>query len=290
MSTKVTQGTTATSCECCAALPCVVVSLLCRSRGGTATLCGYDEYTSPSTPPKKYRTRTLSGSLAWCYEQNGGGFCNGVTTGGFRIDYSGSCVYDASTCIPTVGGSAHIFGFDTSCAPDGSDTPIVGCGVTGADPSVTVTLGQLTRTVTGTGLCATDVYRKATGTATETLSVEDTESAAINRLLSGAGGVWSAYGASLTCGASWEQRTTSFSFLYFEGEFKGTAIGLTPNTDYRTFVDIFRRHYGSGSYTLFATMEISGTSDSSGNFEVGPIQVPNAKGFQTYATPAACPP
>lgn len=44
--------------------PGAAVLFEARKRGGTASLVGFSEYTSPSTPAKKYRTKTLSGTAA----------------------------------------------------------------------------------------------------------------------------------------------------------------------------------------------------------------------------------
>ncbi|MCW5549160.1 MAG: hypothetical protein KIT44_09370 [Opitutaceae bacterium] len=38
-------------------------TIQCRSRSGFAQLCGYDEFTEPSDPPKKYRKRRVTGDL-----------------------------------------------------------------------------------------------------------------------------------------------------------------------------------------------------------------------------------
>jgi hypothetical protein len=35
----------------------------CQSKNGTATLCGFSEFTTPSTPPKKYRKRAKTGTM-----------------------------------------------------------------------------------------------------------------------------------------------------------------------------------------------------------------------------------
>jgi hypothetical protein len=47
----------------CEVVPC---ALSCDKKESTATLCGFDEYTDPSSPPKKYRRKTTSGTLRRC--------------------------------------------------------------------------------------------------------------------------------------------------------------------------------------------------------------------------------
>ena len=46
-----------------AGVPAASVSMEYRIKGGVATLVGFDEFASPSNPPKKYRTKTLSGNV-----------------------------------------------------------------------------------------------------------------------------------------------------------------------------------------------------------------------------------
>jgi hypothetical protein len=62
---------TAGCCDC--KLPC---NLECRSKGGLAELCGFEEFTDPSTPPKRYRRKTLAGEVTVCtWTRLGGGLC-----------------------------------------------------------------------------------------------------------------------------------------------------------------------------------------------------------------------
>lgn len=48
---------------CCDCRGC---GLECRSKSGTATLCGFSEFTNPSTPPRKYRRKTITGKVTQC--------------------------------------------------------------------------------------------------------------------------------------------------------------------------------------------------------------------------------
>jgi len=54
-------------------------------------------------------------------------------------------------------------------------------------------------------------------------------------------------------------------------------------------VNIYRRLYGVGSYSLFETLEISGTTDSLGNLDLGLFDVPNEEGYESYAAAGVCP-
>lgn len=46
-------------CEC----ECQPAVLACRQRGGTAELCGHAEFAAPSAPPRRYRSKALSGTV-----------------------------------------------------------------------------------------------------------------------------------------------------------------------------------------------------------------------------------
>lgn len=61
-------------------------SLSCRTRAGTASLCGYDEFGTPSTPPKKYRERRVTTVTPFTICQFGGS--NSCTPPTCPSDYS----------------------------------------------------------------------------------------------------------------------------------------------------------------------------------------------------------
>jgi hypothetical protein len=46
-------------CNCSA----VACSMTCEARADVAELCGFDEFVDPTVPPKKYRRRTVTGTL-----------------------------------------------------------------------------------------------------------------------------------------------------------------------------------------------------------------------------------
>ncbi len=84
----------------CAITEIQPVAFNAEGRGGTTSLVGFPEYTSPSTPPKRYRTKTLSGSVA------GGVFTDsGCTIPAKTFPYD---VVSATTLSnPNTGGSAN---------------------------------------------------------------------------------------------------------------------------------------------------------------------------------------
>lgn len=294
MSTVIFSLTCAPCCGVC--LSAGTALFQCRIRGGTAALCGYDEFTSPSTPPKKYRRKTLAGTFnrqvyvgAGCVTTN----CNDFYT------YSGHCDYDAATCALTVGGQVA----RTGTCPNNTN-PICdllvnqeGIGYVG-DVLVST---QTVQTLTNDKACyhAFPSVRCLTDGATATLSIEDTETAAIARLLAGAGGTWGAWITSGAAGctgtppscclARFEQRTTLFTFVYQESQWRITDTGLTPSTLYYGYVQIYRRTFGTGSYVLYKTLTVSGTTDGAGALDIHD-DVENTEGYETYAIAAlSCP-
>ena len=174
---------------------------------GTATLCGWNEYNGyVSTPPRKYHYKVLSGTLVGYSHQYDCG--SGGTT----------CLYQYSGRVTTRGGAYE---------PPSCDflTPEMGqlndsCGIVRNDQrsviepypeQCTVTYTATSKVVTGNGYCHCDGSTwcgKYTGTATETLTDEDTEQAAIARL----GDTWADPVGAGEKKTFYEQRTTGFSF------------------------------------------------------------------------------
>jgi hypothetical protein len=390
MATYTASATTGTSCACCGTLD--AATLQCRTRGGTATLCGYSEYTSASTPPKKYRERSFSGVVNWDkFKTN----CAGGIACQYNDTFSGEIIYDLENCdtsgtgvitrsfdenapgsgvLTGVGdingnpgtytinytvtkvGSDLILDYTTTatgggiylsvrfCCGSGANGLFPSGGIIGADLeiiaiytnssnilvlspypviraaescagftenississyvdisrfSVSESATSRVATISGAACQVSGGYGFAITndpSIEETLSEEDTDQNAIDRLLAGAGGEWSGWlspGATgctgsppPCCLARWEERTDDFDFIYQESEFRVTASGLTPSTTYNARVDIQRRTFGSGSYALFQTVIVSGTTDGSGNFQEDG-EVPNEEGFESYASAA----
>ena len=277
-------ATTATACGCCGTLE--AATLQCRTRGGTAVLCGYEEFASPSTPPKKYRR----------VDRSGGYFFQGYTSASctttdpltIECDYYGFCEYNENTCIENAQGFV-----------DCGLGPVAQCtNALGSDGGRTEVVTATTRSWTPTGNCffnGTAWGRYTSLTALIALSVEDTNEDAITRLLAGAGGTWGSWltpGASGCAGtpppcclARWEERTSDFDFVYVESEYRVTASGLLPSTGYSARVEIYRSVFGANTFSLFQTLIVSGTTDGSGNFSEDGA-VPNEEGFESYAAAA----
>lgn len=285
-------STTPTTCLCCGTAE--AATLKCRYRGGTGTLIGCSEFTSPSSPPKKYRRITNSGSATSKYWSNSS--CSGAEIGGDTVtcNYSGWGQYDKTTGTLTQGGSTVCNGGTMSTGQTCTGTHADACDSYWLNtPTV---LSRLS-----TGACCNaggGLYGKETAdTLQQTLSDEDLESDAIARLLAGGGGTWSSWTtvgdgtggtcvATTCCRAQYEQRTTLFTFAYNEAQFRVELGGLTPSTLYYTHVEIYRRVQGSGgSFTHYSTIILSATTDGSGNFSVDG-DVPNDEGYESYAASA----
>ncbi len=309
----VIQVTTATSCACCGT--CITGTFECRTRGGTASLCGASEYTSPSTPPKKYRTQTFSGTLDICTYQ-GSPPCTFAAYHD-RFIFSGALTTNSSTCISAASPVTSSAG--TNWAGSGP-TPNTCSGISfsianivsdnNASPNAPTDIGnslitkigfnifQAANTAEVTYTATTFAWSSASicrglndipsGAVTAVLTDEDTDSDAVARLLAGGGGTWSGWsaGSSTTCLAHYEQRT-GFSFAYQESQWRVTASGLAPGQTYSTNIDIYRRPFGSGSYVLYQSLMASDVADGAGNLEITG-DVPNDVGFETYAQQAPC--
>lgn len=301
-------ATTATACGCCGTLD--AANLECRTRGGTAVLCGISEFTGASTPPKKYRQNDLTGQTYLCYYPNFPS-CTGnvLTVDSYAFTTTSTpVVYNSGNCNLTLGTYKHYVQSSgtLNCAFAAIGSEITESWSTGSGGNAVENGSGFV--ITRTPTTRTTDYDGTTclnggsfpgllffGQEVQTLSVEDTNQDAINRLLAGAGGTW---GSWLTpgsggctgipppcCLARWEERTSDFDFIYQEAEYRVTASGLTPSTAYGARVEIYRSVFGANSYSLFQTLIVNGTTDGSGNFSEDGA-VPNEEGFESYAAAA----
>ncbi len=291
-------GTTENPCECCEGH--APLQMLCRQRGGVASLIGYSEFVSPSTPPKKYLENTFTGISGQDI------FTTRNVTCGMPLDcdviqsWSGVNSYDPITGVYTEGGNRARTG---SCAFHGVVftpfmTPFAPAGETMVFTRTTGTivcdLGCHPQTESGGP--GEDIKCHETD-AVETLTSEDTEANAIARLLAGGGGIWgdwqvTGYGShgclpQSCCLAQWTVRTTGFDINYTEDQYRivnlpGTLLALTS---YEITVEIKRRLAGVGSYATYLTRSYTVTTDINGDFAAFDDDVPNDEGFQTYPAP-----
>lgn len=190
----------------------------CRSRTGTATLCGYGEFTTPSVPPKKYKIITLSGASRQISHDADG--CGGSVIGVLEYVYTGSCQYEpASSCALVENGSWKQL-FNGSVISSGSTCHIN----TFVCPALPV-LSRTQKSFTPNPPCAGGGgnSNECVVSATETLSGEDTEEAAMSRVSP----TWTAWGEGGCCTGKELRGPGVFSFDFTEAQYRIRVAG-TP--------------------------------------------------------------
>lgn len=264
-------------------------------RGGNYTLCGFSEYSSPSSPPKKYKVQTISGEAAGCYRTGvcgqAGGFGNAnrsVFTGASSYNPAVSCGALASN---TQNRADYIYGASpdpcTADAPSGlvnllPNPFFPGNGISYLDCGMDLVSGPIQNIWTGacgSPNCAPPLNYSVIGSVTAHLTSEDTEADAIARLL--AGSSWSAYSSGTQPLAKWQTDRAAFTGEYVEARFQGTAAvpqGLTRFV----LIGYYRRPYGSGSFVKVAE-EFIAVIGGVGNVGSFFGTVTNPAGFETYA-------
>ncbi len=281
-------GTILQSTDLTVTTPAVITFVSSKISG--ASLVGYGEYATPSSPPKKYRVRTFTGGLTYC-QYNGGAICSAPSNGAVVRSYSGACTYDvstgafSSTALATwdthyVSGTCS--GGGTISHPGWSDCTIPSTYDIYDSGLNYVNLTPTTREIIGFGLCATvggGFGYKSTGSATETLTGEDTDADAIARLL--ATGTWSGYGpfvADESFISSWGTRTT-FDVPYTKVMWGANVTDGLPSTLYSFSADVYESPVGAGDWTYHSSVSASATTDGTGFAEVLDQPVPLAEGF-----------
>lgn len=220
------------------------VTISCISESGEATLCGFSEFANPSSPPKKYRKKTLSGLRSRCNFNTLSDCTNSVNTQGSDITNSGNmtCEYSAIDCSINRVGQMDILQ-DGSCPAITHLSYHTDCQyVITSDPSdqFTVTNTKTTQQEFFKGDCAFSgtLYSHATTTLASLLEVEDTESDAIARASKTAGEL---------CTAFRESRGASdFSFLFRDVGFTINCTNLINGINYTVIIDILEENYGGG--------------------------------------------
>lgn len=223
------------------------VSLSCVSEAGTATLCGIAEYTTPSTPPKKYRIQTLTGIYKRCQWNNAANCTAGGATGFLVADwreYSGTWTYNKTTCANS----------NTQVENDYTGVTGAGCPAQGtlqatnamtAPPfppinsgaGIVVTVTPTSWTWTGPGSC--QPVAKFSGTVNSTLTDEDTEDDAIARAVGTTPGT--------SCMAKKEPRGAGdFDLLFVLVAYSMACSSLVAGHDYRITYLLLTETYGGG--------------------------------------------
>lgn len=229
-------------------IPVPEVAAAFVSEGGTATLIGHSEFADAgaSVPPKKYLTKTASGTLQECVSNTLS--CAGPFSSAKYV-YSGAASYDAVTGALTntfnlatysTAGScpAADFAGDTPQAPSWGDTTVASVSCTQTN---TVTKTRVDRI--RSGACCDDIptlgrSTTASGSQYWELSTEDTEDNAMNRAVK-------TPGTSNT--ATHEARGAGdFSFEFVEVSFALNFTNLAVGKSYTATVDILTENYGGG--------------------------------------------
>lgn len=242
-----------------------------RSKSGTSTLCGFSEWNGfASIPPKKYRTLTQGGQYV-LQEYNDSG-CTSPTGTPTTCNWAGTCTYDSSTCVETQGGTQNCGGGNvTNCGNLGGD-------FASGSPDTTTTSTNLQAIVTGT--CRPGFghyYKYTTANQYADLTVEDTETDAINRAVGSLG--YDSPGQSVAKNST--RGAGVFTFSFTNVEWRAAVSGLVPGDPYIAGVQYGRRVTGSGTgWAEFATDAIPFTA--AGGEEFSPwTTIPNESGFET---------
>jgi hypothetical protein len=269
--------------------PCggaIGITTLCRIQTGSATLCGNSEYTTPSTPPKKYLKRELSGSMT--VKSWNSGVC------GVGALQAGTCIVQLSgvnSFSPTAGGcGSETIGATATTEGGGGGGPStnpcssignVFCALScnGAEVT-TINKTRRTRKLTfvGGGTGCVGGCEVAGDEATEQLSDEDTEQTAMAR----SAAAWSDWQPLGFCCAGIELRTSGFTFGFQKAEQRITLSG-PPGRLVNIDVPYSRVPYGStgAAESFFDTYQIAiGPDGTSAPLE---LTIPNARGWSTCA-------
>lgn len=88
------------------------LTVTCQTKSASLTKCGFNEFGTPSSPPKVYRTATQSGTTT---NTNLDGSCL-VVPGSFSTAWGGNATYARGTCALTEARTVTIASSVTSCS------------------------------------------------------------------------------------------------------------------------------------------------------------------------------
>lgn len=243
-----------------------------RSKSGSATLCGFEEYTSPSVPPKKYRTQTAAGTYFKC-QSDGSGSKRTIT---------GTYVYNSSTCATTNTQNEEQWGGpnpgDCTTGPFVSNTTLPNNfdGITLDVPHATIATTATQTSWTGPGPVGGGVTE--TGVLSKALTDEDLDSDAVARANVSLG--FDNVPAQIASDGP-GRAAGIFTFNYVYVEWQAEARGLVPGDNYSALATYGRRATGTTDpFVVFASDSINFTA--SGGTEVTPwTPIPSEEGFDT---------
>lgn len=278
------------SLDPCLCAGVISIQTFCATRSGSYALCGYDEYTTPSVPPKRYLRKNFGGKNT--VKQYTGPGCSGpLLAGTCIVSPSGSNHYaptSAGCGTVNVGGSANVQGgASTGTVPVTSITNAFCAFDCGAKEStMTRTTLTIRATLMGGGTACSGTCEAGGDSMTETLSSEDTEQNAIDRSTA----IWSDYSPSGGgCCSGMEARSAGiFVGTYYESKLKiivrGTK-GALANID----VPFSRVPYGGTptSESWVDTFQVAFGDTGEAQLDV---TIPSKSGFTTCAGPARASP
>jgi hypothetical protein len=259
--------------------PGAAVAYESRLRGGTASLIGWSEWTSPSTPAKKYRKYAISGFTGErTYTSCGGTLVQtnvGTYSGAATVNVTTGTLTDATRQVLTQDGVVT------------SDTVAGTPGYTSSVPSSTAkytrTATSTTLTTSGTETCVNQPPAVvAYGTTTEVFSIEDTDLDATTRLL--AGSTWGSWGTAASfpaASASYAARTTGFTFTYEQTQLRANYTGMPAGWPFKVKVRIASVNVATSAVSTVKTLNFTPTADGTGAATWSVDVVPASPGF-TY--------
>lgn len=266
---------------CCPPPSC---SLFWQVKGGTATLCGFSEFTTPSSPPKKYRKNTANGTATAIFTGGATG-CSGGTPCGWTDTFSGTQAYDKTTCGVTGDTIGTRVG---SCGNNTSASTVNLCDFYGP-VGMSCSPARLLLTMTNDGACHTvgsDSVQYSSANATMTLSDEDTEDDAIARANAGIGS-WTPctpFSESDCSGFKVLRGAGTFSMSYRSAQVQYQASGTIQGALYETTINLQRRLQGTSNPFLdFATITDEFTGPSGSTYLSAWFDIPTQSGYEVAA-------
>ena len=279
-----------------------VCGLVYQARSGTGTLCGYAEYTSPSVPPRKYRTQTLTGYEAYCSSSQTAACPLTTFQSVSSHNYSGSNKYDASTCAQTntqndtvYAGSYIACGAGTFSSSNAlaaawqlaNNVYALGCGPAG----FCQTLTQTKNTWTSQGCNGTVLHSAMSdGTAYSQLSDEDQDIDAAKR----ASGSFASctYTTPASCSSYATARGAGqFTFTFRYAQMRLNCSALSIGHFYTISIDLVSRTQGtSNAFTYYGSITVQFTAtDTTYNGSNGAvwIDIPMQDGLEIAADSCA---
>jgi len=249
-------------------------TMLFRFQGGTATLCGWQEFAGfISSPQRLYRTKTFLGSTsmkAWNHSD-----CSGTFTE-YVLSAAGVDRYDASSCAYTQGavGTGDI---GSHTIPDLSGSSLSGLLSNFASSVAYPVLSATLRTFNFVNsLSALGCYLGLDPQGDmiyESLSEEDTEEDAVARVPQ----VWTPWSAIAACSSIGPRAGLTFSFS--RAQVRVFAKG-SPGTSVAKSITYLRAVYGSTALADYRTdtVDIAIGSDGTGYED---LDIPLAYGYTT---------